>query len=145
MLTPVTSLGIRSGVNCTRDTVQATDLARALAKFVLPVPGTSSISRCPSASMPMTAIRTTSGLPSSTWETVAMMRPPVIATASVPADFVVERSSVLSQPGRSEPLGTGLAAEPFASTPEIGLTIGIGADGTPDTAEATATAGSAAA
>ena len=48
--TPVTSLGSRSGVNWMRLTVQSTDRASALASMVLPTPGTSSMSRCPSAS-----------------------------------------------------------------------------------------------
>ena len=38
-LTPVTSLGSRSGVNCTRAKRQATERARVLARSVLPTPG----------------------------------------------------------------------------------------------------------
>ena len=41
--------GSRSGVNCTRPNVQSIDAASALARLVLPTPGTSSISRWPSA------------------------------------------------------------------------------------------------
>ena len=44
------SLGSRSGVNWMRRTEQSTDRASALASIVLPTPGTSSISRWPSAS-----------------------------------------------------------------------------------------------
>jgi hypothetical protein len=43
--TPMTSLGIRSGVNWIRCTEQLIDRARDLASMVLPTPGTSSISR----------------------------------------------------------------------------------------------------
>ena len=48
--TPVTSEGSRSGVNWMRRTVQSMERASALASIVLPTPGTSSISRWPSAS-----------------------------------------------------------------------------------------------
>ena len=66
MLTPVTSLGSRSGVNWMRRTVASIERARVLASIVLPTPGTSSMSRWPSASSTVTAVRTTSGLPSMT-------------------------------------------------------------------------------
>src|SRR6478735_774289 len=64
MLTPVTSLGIRSGVNCTRLTVESTVLASDLASTVLPVPGM------------------TSGLPSTICEIAAAICPPTCLTAS---------------------------------------------------------------
>ena len=76
MLTPVTSLGIRSGVNCTRLTVESTVLASDFASTVLPVPGTSSISRWPSASTAMIASRMTSGLPRTICEIAAAICPP---------------------------------------------------------------------
>lgn len=66
MLTPVMSEGSRSGVNWIRRTEQSMERARALASMVLPTPGTSSISRCPSASSTVNASRTISGLPSIT-------------------------------------------------------------------------------
>ena len=44
-LTPVMSLGSRSGVNWIRRTEQSIDRAKALASIVLPTPGTSSMSR----------------------------------------------------------------------------------------------------
>ena len=44
-LTPTRSVGRRSGVNCTRRQEQSTDADRALARLVLPTPGTSSTSR----------------------------------------------------------------------------------------------------
>ena len=43
MLTPTRSAGSRSGVNWTRFHVQSIDAASALARLVLPTPGTSSI------------------------------------------------------------------------------------------------------
>ena len=48
-VTPVTSDGNRSGVNWMRFHSDANDAAIALASVVLPTPGTSSISRWPSA------------------------------------------------------------------------------------------------
>ena len=55
--------GSRSDVNWMRWKLTPRDLARACASVVLPTPGTSSIRRCPRASSPITASRTTSGLP----------------------------------------------------------------------------------
>ncbi len=69
--TPVTSPGSRSGVNWMRRTVASTLAARARASIVLPTPGTSSMSRCPSASRQMRALRTASGFPSITPPTEA--------------------------------------------------------------------------
>ncbi len=46
-----------------RRIVEPIELATALASDVLPTPGTSSMSRWPSASMHTSAARTTSGLP----------------------------------------------------------------------------------
>src|SRR6478609_6606543 len=66
-LTPVTSPGSRSGVNWMRRTVASTDAASARASMVLPTPGTSSMSRWPSASRQTSALRTASGFPSITW------------------------------------------------------------------------------
>src|SRR5690606_35219982 len=57
------SLGSRSGVNCTRLTVQSTARPNALASMVFPTPGTSSINKCPSASRTVSVIRMTSGFP----------------------------------------------------------------------------------
>jgi len=65
-LTPVMSLGSRSGVNWIRRTEPSMDRASALASMVLPTPGTSSMSRCPSASRTISASLTASDLPSMT-------------------------------------------------------------------------------
>ncbi len=68
-VTPTTSDGSRSGVNWTRFQLESIDAARALARLVLPTPGTSSISRWPSARRQTSASSTTSGLP---WMTISM-------------------------------------------------------------------------
>src|SRR5439155_5844132 len=47
-LTPVTSEGRRSGVNCRRENVQSIERARAFASIVFPTPGKSSMIKCPS-------------------------------------------------------------------------------------------------
>ena len=47
MLSPVTSDGSKSGVNCIRLKSALMDLARDFASVVLPVPGTSSSRTCP--------------------------------------------------------------------------------------------------
>ena len=44
-VTPTTSEGSRSGVNCTRFQDESMEAAMALARLVLPTPGTSSMSR----------------------------------------------------------------------------------------------------
>ena len=64
--TPVTSEGSRSGVNWIRRTEQSMERASALLSIVLPTPGTSSMSRWPSASSTTSASLATSGLPSMT-------------------------------------------------------------------------------
>src|SRR5579864_1045457 len=59
-LTPVTSEGSRSGVNCSREKEQSSERARAFASIVFPTPGKSSMIRCPSASRQRTHRRSTS-------------------------------------------------------------------------------------
>jgi len=73
-LTPVMSLGSRSGVNWIRCTAHWVDRPSALASMVFPTPGTSSISTCPSASRTVRASRTASGFPSMTDSIAAPMR-----------------------------------------------------------------------
>ena len=64
--TPVTSEGSRSGVNWMRRTLQSMLRASDFDSIVLPTPGTSSMSRCPSASSTTSVAETTSRLPSMT-------------------------------------------------------------------------------
>src|SRR3977135_155387 len=59
-LTPVTSEGSRSGVNCSRENEQSSDRASALASIVFPTPGKSSMIRCPSATRQSTTRRSAS-------------------------------------------------------------------------------------
>ena len=78
-VTPVMSLGKRSGVNWIRFQVRLTDLQMARAREVLPTPGTSSISRWPSARTHVSAARTTLSLPCRTLVTLddqALEHPP---------------------------------------------------------------------
>src|SRR6187399_1040824 len=56
-LTPVTSDGSRSGVNCRREKWQSSERASALASIVLPTPGKSSMIACPSATRQRTISR----------------------------------------------------------------------------------------
>ncbi len=60
-------------MNCTRFHVQSIDAASALARLVLPTPGTSSMSRWPSASRQMTASSIGSIFPWTTWAMLAVM------------------------------------------------------------------------
>src|SRR6266403_4906137 len=59
-LTPVTSEGRRSGVNCIRENEQSSDRASAFASIVFPTPGKSSMIRCPSATRHSTTRRSAS-------------------------------------------------------------------------------------
>lgn len=80
-LTPVMSLGSRSGVNWMRRMGLSIERASALASMVLPTPGMSSMSRCPSASSTVTAVRTTSLLPSMTEDTAWWMSPATLRSS----------------------------------------------------------------
>ncbi len=73
MVTPVMSEGSRSGVNWMRECVPCTVAAMARASAVLPVPGASSKSRCPSANMQVSAKRMTSSLPRSALPTLSVI------------------------------------------------------------------------
>ena len=68
-LTPVTSVGRRSGVNWIRRNEQSIDRAIDFASIVLPTPGTSSISRCPSATSATSASLISLCLPRTTRST----------------------------------------------------------------------------
>src|SRR5918999_595996 len=59
-LTPVTSDGRRSGVNCRRENSRSSERASALASIVFPTPGKSSMIRCPSATRQSTQRRSVS-------------------------------------------------------------------------------------
>src|ERR1035437_693845 len=74
---PVTSEGRRSGVNWMRRKLQPRLLATALASMVLPVPGTSSIRRCPRQSNATSVRRTSWRLPMITRSTFAATLSPV--------------------------------------------------------------------
>ena len=67
MLNPVTSEGSRSGVNWMRANEPSRLRASALASIVLPMPGTSSISTCPSTSSVTSSSSVASALPTMTW------------------------------------------------------------------------------
>ena len=71
-------------MNWMRRTEQSIDRASALASIVLPTPGTSSISRWPSASSTVRASSTTSGLPSITCSIARRIRPATSASSSKP-------------------------------------------------------------
>src|SRR3954469_25630853 len=71
MVTPVTSEGSRSGVNWMRLLEPCTVAASARAREVLPVPGASSNSTWPSASMAVKVSRMTCSLPSTACPTLA--------------------------------------------------------------------------
>src|SRR5216683_4375778 len=64
--TPVTSLGSKSGVNWMRRNGQSSVRATDLASIVLPIPGTSSMSTCPSHSSATSSRSMTSRLPTMT-------------------------------------------------------------------------------
>ena len=110
-LTPVTSLGSRSGVNWMRRTEQSIDRASALASIVLPTPGTSSISRCPSASSTARANRTVTVLPMITCSIFATI---VLALRANSSALIVpgSNSSPFSSPYSSAFIETSRWPEP---------------------------------
>src|SRR5215212_6850443 len=65
-LTPVTSEGSRSGVNCRREKEQSIERASAFASVVFPTPGRSSMIKCPSARRQRTV---SSSVSSGAWTT----------------------------------------------------------------------------
>ncbi len=69
-VSPTTSDGSRSGVNCTRPKLASSDVAKDLARLVLPTPGTSSSSRWPSEIRQSRINSMTSRLP---WITRSML------------------------------------------------------------------------
>src|SRR5713226_2066509 len=80
MLTPVTSAGSRSGVNCSRSKAQPRERDSDLASMVFPTPGTSSISTWPRLSSAITHSSISASLPTSTRLTFRTMRSPKAAT-----------------------------------------------------------------
>jgi len=80
MLTPVTSEGSRSGVNCNRSKEQPSERASDFASMVLPTPGTSSIRMCPRLSRAITQSSISASLPTSTRLTFSTIREPSAST-----------------------------------------------------------------
>src|SRR4029077_18946317 len=80
MLTPVTSEGSRSGVNCRRSKEQPRERASDLASIVLPTPGTSSIKMWPRLSSAMAQSSISALLPTSTRPTFSTIRAPRAST-----------------------------------------------------------------
>ena len=72
-LTPVMSLGSRSGVHCSRLKLMPMLAAVARASIVLPVPGTSSMSTCPWHSMAAISSSICGRLPTMTVSTLWMI------------------------------------------------------------------------
>src|ERR1700689_4758202 len=94
MVTPVTSLGSRSGVNWIRLCVPCTELAIALAREVLPVPGKSSSSRWPSDTMQVSASRMTCCLPSTACSTLLTSAPKARANQFACSDVTVAAPAI---------------------------------------------------
>ena len=88
---PNTSLGIRSGVNCTRLNFVSISLAIVRANSVLATPGTPSISTCPSARMAVSIKSTVSRCPTMTCDNCSL------SCCTLAANSV--RSSRCSVPG----------------------------------------------
>ena len=78
-----------SEVNWMRWNEAPMDRARPEASVVLPTPGTSSISRCPRATRPMTASRTTSGFPTSARPTFSSSRRMVSVESPIEFHYTV--------------------------------------------------------
>jgi hypothetical protein len=82
-ITPVMSVGSRSGVNWTRFQEPEIEFAMALAKLVFPVPGTSSRSRWPSVNRQQSASRTSWRLPRTTLSTLSISASTTVFTREI--------------------------------------------------------------
>src|SRR5579875_3277604 len=85
MLTPVTSLGKRSGVNWMRLKVQPIERASDFASTVLPTPGTSSISKWPWQTSAMRASSTSWRFPTMTFSTLRSTASSMPSARAMPA------------------------------------------------------------
>src|SRR5690606_24442916 len=86
---PVTSDGNRSGVNWMRECVPSIEAPSALARLVLPVPGASSRSTCPSANSAVRTRRMTWSLPRTACPMLFWMVPKVSANHAACSGVIV--------------------------------------------------------
>src|SRR3954452_18068605 len=89
-LTPVTSDGSRSGVNCRRENPQSSERASAFASIVFPTPGKSSMIRWPSATRQSTTKRSVSSEACTTRRRLATIAPTMSAGAGATAGSAKE-------------------------------------------------------
>src|SRR3954451_16836396 len=97
-LTPVTSVGSRSGVNCSREKRQSTERASAFASIVFPTPGKSSMIRCPSETRQSTHRRSVSAGACTTLARLPAMRSIVSADPAARRPGLPAASIRLHQP-----------------------------------------------
>jgi hypothetical protein len=107
-VTPTTSEGSRSGVNWMRPHRQSSEVARALARLVLPTPGTSSIRRWPSATRQSRTSSTTSDFPCTTLETLPAMAAKVSANSAGGVALACCVATVLRPSRRPDQIGSGV-------------------------------------
>src|SRR3954449_10362450 len=110
-LTPVTSDGSRSGVNCRRENPQSSERASAFASIVFPTPGKSSMIRCPSATRHSTTRRSVSSEACTTRRRFAAIAPTrsagagaIAGSAKQALHFVEDQRGDLVLPGLRERL-----------------------------------------
>src|SRR5579884_932941 len=104
-LTPVTSEGRRSGVNCNRENEQSSVRASAFASIVFPTPGKSSMIRCPSATRQSTTSRSVSRGACTTRSRFATIAPTRSAGAGAAAGSAKEPLHRVEDPGGDVLLG----------------------------------------
>src|SRR6476659_1562056 len=132
-LTPVMSVGSRSGVNWMRENVQSTERASALASIVFPTPGKSSMIRWPSLTRQRATSRSVS---SSAWTTRATfsttrstVRAEVAASTGRGSALIQQRDSLVEHRGRDPRLlRLGDALLPVAGNKEHLVVLRIEAD-----------------
>ena len=120
-LSPVMSLGSRSGVNWMRVFVPCTDCPIARARDVLPVPGTSSSSTWPSLSIAVSTSSTTWRLPSTARSTLSAICPNVCANQSACSCVIVMSCLVLCGGGSRGRCRGGCREERWRSGRRAGL------------------------
>src|SRR5919197_1275908 len=94
-LTPVTSDGSRSGVNCIREKEQSSDRASAFASIVFPTPGKSSMIRWPSLIRQRTHSRSVSSGASTTWPRLATIARPTSAASAALSSLAASSKELL--------------------------------------------------
>src|SRR5712691_1267510 len=137
--TPVTSLGSRSGVNWMRRNGQSSVRATDLASIVLPIPGTSSMSTCPSHNSATSSRSMTSRLPTMTCSILRAARSAIarIGSTSIIDSALIGEAIAHATFGEDIARVGGIVLELLAQVVDVQADVvrGVAILGAPDAAE----------